>query len=139
QLPYWKEQLADIPSTVDLPFDFPRPPVQRFHGARETLQISRELGEQLRSLSQTTGRTMFMLLLAGFKALLCRYTRQDDIVVGTPVAGRPRPEVEKLIGFFANTVVLRTKVSAELTFAELLERVGENTISALAHQDIPFE
>jgi hypothetical protein len=139
QLPYWKEKLADSPSSVDLPFDHARPPVQRFHGARETLHITHELGEQLRALSQVTGRTMFMLLLAGFKALLCRYTRQQDIVIGTPVAGRPRPEVENLIGFFANTVVFRTNVSDDLTFAELLDRVSETTISALAHQDIPFE
>ena len=139
QLPYWKEKLADTPTTIDLPFDHARPPVQRFRGAREALHITPELGEQLRALSHGTGRTMFMLLLAAFKALLCRYTRQEDIVIGTPVAGRPRPEIENLIGFFANTVVLRTNVSDDLTFAELLDRVSENTISALAHQDIPFE
>ncbi len=139
QLPYWKERLANTPSTVDLPFDYARPPVQRFRGTRETLHISNELAEQLRTLSQRTGRTMFMLLLAAFKAFLCRYTRQEDILIGTPVAGRPRPEVEPLIGFFANMVVLRTNVSDDLTFAELLDRVSETTISALAHQDIPFE
>ncbi len=139
QLPYWKEKLADTPATVDLPFDYARPPVQRFRGTREALHITHELGEQLRALSQGTSRTMFTLLLAAFKALLCRYTRQEDIVIGTPVAGRARPEIESLIGFFANTVVLRTKVSDDLTFAELLDLVSETTISALAHQDVPFE
>src|SRR5688572_12526704 len=139
QLPYWEKQLSGTSSTLDLPFDYPRPSVQTFCGSREPVPLNSELGRQLRALSQKTGSTMFVLLLAAFKALLCRYTGQQDIRIGTPVAGRPRPETEGLIGFFANMLVLRTEVSADLTFSELLDRVSETTMSALAHQDVPFE
>jgi hypothetical protein len=139
QLPYWIEKMANAPQTLDLPLDHPRPPGQRFQGATEALRLAPELSRQLRAYCQQTGHTMFMLMLAAFKALLYRYTGQQDILVGTPVAGRVRPETEALIGFFADTLILRTEVSGDLSFAELLGRVRETTLSALAHQDLPFE
>ncbi|HWP42474.1 MAG TPA: condensation domain-containing protein [Blastocatellia bacterium] len=139
QLNYWKQQLAGAPTSLDLPTDYPRPPKQTFRGARRSLVLSDGLAESLKTLSQREGVTMFMLLLAAFKALLYRYKGQCDLVVGSPVAGRSRTELENLIGFFVNMLVLRTKLAGDLSFRELLQRVRETTLDAYANQDIPFD
>jgi len=139
QLTYWKEQLeGDIP-VLQLPFDRQRPPVQSYLGARETFVLTEELTSGLKALGQRRGSTLFMTLLAGFQTLLSRYTGQEDIAVGTPVAGRSRQETEGLIGCFINTLVMRTDLSGNPTFEELVDRVREVALSAYMHQDIPFE
>ena len=138
QLSYWKKQLNGI-STLQLPTDRPRPVVQIHRGARESLTLSNELTESLKALSRKEGASLFMTLLAAFQILLHRLTGQDDIAVGAPIAGRNRPEIESLIGFFLNTLVLRTDLSGEPTFRELLARVRTTCLEAYAHQDVPFE
>ncbi|HEX8178335.1 MAG TPA: condensation domain-containing protein, partial [Pyrinomonadaceae bacterium] len=139
QLAYWRKQLGDEPPTLELPTDHARPPVQSFRGATETLSFSPELTEALRHLSRRADATLFMTLLAAFQALLHRYTKQPDILVGTPIANRTRAELEPLIGFFVNTLVLRADCSGNPTFRELLARVRATTLDAYAHQDLPFE
>jgi amino acid adenylation domain-containing protein len=139
QLSYWKRQLAGAPSGVDLPTDRPRGPMQTFRGASQTVVIAQSVLQRLQDLSRRQGVTLFMTLLAGFNVLLSRYSGQDDLVVGTPIAGRSRLELEKLIGLFVNTLVLRTDMSGDPSFVELLRRVREATIGAYAHQDVPFE
>ncbi|MDK3158298.1 amino acid adenylation domain-containing protein [Kamptonema cortianum] len=139
QLAYWQQQLAGVSSLLALPTDFPRPVVQRYQGKVRVLSFSLELSRALKTLSQQTGSTLFMVLLAVFNLLLSRYTRSTDIVVGSPIANRNRAEIEGLIGFFVNTLVLRTDVSGNPTFRELLARVREVTLGAYAHQDLPFE
>ena len=139
QLGYWKEQLAGAPALLELPTDYPRPAVQTFRGAHQSLTLPVELTTELKALTQRSGVTLFMTLLAAFQTLLSRYSGQDDIVVSTGIANRNRAETEKLIGFFVNTLVLRTDLSGDPTFAELLERVREVTLGAYAHQDVPFE
>ncbi|HEU4511146.1 MAG TPA: amino acid adenylation domain-containing protein [Pyrinomonadaceae bacterium] len=139
QLTYWKQQLAGAPALLELPADHPRPAVQSFRGARETITISSEVLTKLKQLSREEGVTLFMTLLAAFKTLLWRYSRQEDIVVGTPIANRTTAEVEDLIGFFVNTLVLRTSLRGEPSFRELLGRVREVSLAAYTHQDLPFE
>jgi amino acid adenylation domain-containing protein/non-ribosomal peptide synthase protein (TIGR01720 family) len=139
QLQYWREQLAGVPEVIELPTDRPRPAVQTHQGHGTSLFISRELSEQFKALSQAEGATLFMSLLAAFSALLHSYSGQDDIVVGTPTAGRNRTEVEDVIGLFLNTLVLRTSVSGDPTFKELLGRVKEVALGAYAHQELPLE
>jgi acyl transferase domain-containing protein/acyl carrier protein len=139
QLAYWKKQLAGSPALMALPTDRPRPKVQSFAGASRSFSLPPSLIEALRRLSSQERVTLFMTLLAGFQALLHRYTGEDDIVVGSPVANRHRRETESLIGFFVNPLVLRTDLSANPTFKELLVRVREVTLGAQAHQDLPFE
>ncbi|GAB4412234.1 MAG: hypothetical protein Fur0044_06450 [Anaerolineae bacterium] len=139
QLSYWTQQLAGAPPVIDLPTDHPHPPAQNFDGARHIFTLPASLSEAITTLSQQAGATPFMTLLAAFKVLLYHYTRQDDMVVGTPIANRTRPEIEGLIGFFVNTLVLRTRLSGNLTFRELLGRVRETALGAYAHQDLPFE
>ncbi len=139
QLGYWKEQLAGAPPVLELPTDYPRPAVQTFSGAHKSLTLPEQLTSDLKALTQRSGVTLFMTLLAAFQTLLSRYSGQDDIVVSTGIANRNRAETEKLIGFFVNTLVLRTDLSGDPTFAELLERVREVTLGAYAHQDVPFE
>jgi amino acid adenylation domain-containing protein len=138
QIAYWKGRLYNLP-LLELPADRPRPPVQTYRGTRQSFVLPRPLAEALQTVSQREGVTLFMTLLAAFKALLHRYTGQEDIVVGTPIANRNRDEIEGLIGFFVNTLVLRTELSDSLTFRELLGRVREVTLGAYAHQDLPFE
>ena len=138
-LDYWKRNLNGAATTLDLPTDRPRPAVQTYSGADKRLAFPVRLTEQLSALARKGGATLFMLLLAGFKALLSRYSGQNDILVGTPIANRNRAEIEGLIGFFANTLVLRTQLSDDLTFQELLARVREDALGAYAHQDLPFE
>ena len=139
ELSYWKEQLVDSPPVLELPTDRPRPAVQTYRGERQGLVLSKTLTESLNSLSRREGVTLFMTLLAAFVTLLHRYRGQDDIVVGSPNAGRTRVEIEELIGFFVNTLVLRTSLSGNPTFLELLGRVRETALAASSHQDLPFE
>ena len=139
QLAYWRRRLAQAPPRIELPTDRPRPAAQTFSGAVVTLDLSRELSAALKKLSQQQKCTPFMTLLAAFKTLLQRYTGQDDIIVGTPIANRTRAEVETLIGCFVNTLVLRTNLSGDPSFHELLGRVNEIALEAYAHQDVPFE
>jgi amino acid adenylation domain-containing protein len=139
QLAYWKQQLSGAPAILELPTDFPRPPVRSDRGAACDFVLTPELTGALKSLSRRENVTLFMTLLAAWKVLLSRYSRQEDISVGAPAAGRSRPELESLIGFFVNTLVLRTDLAGNPTFRELLTRVREVTLDAYAHQDLPFE
>ena len=139
QLSYWKQQLKDAPALLSLPTDRPRPAVQKFVGAYQEFALSVELTQGLMQLSQQQGVTLFMTLLAGFDTLLYRYTGQSDILVGTPIANRNHSEIERLIGFLVNTLVMRTDLSADPSFSSLLVRVREMALSAYAHQDLPFE
>ena len=138
QLAYWKRQLDGI-TPLQLPTDRPRPQIFSYRGATRIVRFSKPLTEALKMLSQRESVTLFMTLFSAFCVLLSRYTGQDDIVVGLPVAGRNRAEIERLIGFFVNTLVLRADLSGEPGFCELLKRVREMTLSAYAHQDLPFE
>jgi amino acid adenylation domain-containing protein/FkbM family methyltransferase len=137
-LSYWRQQLHNV-STLQLPTDRPRPAVQTFHGAHQSLVLPKELAEQLKTLSRRQRCTLFMTLLAAFQTLLHRYTGQTDIAVGSPIAGRMWVEVEGLIGFFVNTLVLRTDLAGNPSFRELLTRVREVALEAYTHQELPFE
>ncbi|MBD2039313.1 amino acid adenylation domain-containing protein [Microcoleus sp. FACHB-672] len=139
QLSYWKQQLGGKLPVLELPTDRPRPPLQTFNGAKESLVLSQELSEEIKALSRREGATLFMTLLAAFNTLLCRHSGQEDIIVGSPIAGRNRAEIEHLIGFFVNTLVLRNDLSGNPSFRELLERVREVALGAYAHQELPFE
>lgn len=139
QLVYWRQQLRGAPALLDLPTDRPRPATQSFRGASETIVISRALRESLKDLGRQYGATLFMTLLAAFDVLLHRYSGSDDIVVATPVAGRNRPEFENLIGFFVNSLVLRSHVESQAPFRVLLRDVAATAVEALANQDVPFE
>ena len=138
-LSYWKKFLEGAPSLLELPTDRPRPIFQTFRGDRKSLVLSKSLTEAIKKLSRQEGTTLFMTLLGAFQTLLYRHTAQDDIVVGTPIAGRNRAEIEALIGFFVNTLVLRTDLSGKPSFRELLVRVRRMALDAYAHQDLPFE
>jgi len=138
QLSYWKKRLSDIP-VLQLPTDRPRPAVQGDRGATHAFVLPKDLSEALKALNRQEGATLFMTLLAAFQTLLHRYTGQSDIVVGSPIAGRNRTEIERLIGFFVNTVVLRTDLSGNPTFRQLLARVQDIALGAYLHQDLPFE
>ncbi len=138
-LGYWRRQLDGAPPLLELPADHARPPEQSFRGETLLFRVPRELSEELAALGRRAGATLFMTLLAAFKTLLLRYTRRQDIVVGTPIAGRDRTALEGLVGFFVNTLVLRTDLSGDPPFTELLRRVREVTLGAYAHQGMPFE
>ena len=139
QLAYWKKQLGGELPVLNLPTDRPRPAVQTSAGANLHTTFSRELTEAIQRLSRHEGATLFMTLMAAFQTLLYRYTGQTDITTGSPIANRQRPEIEGLIGCFINTLVLRSDLSGNPTFRELLRRVRETTLEAYAHQDLPFE
>ncbi|HEY8411306.1 MAG TPA: condensation domain-containing protein, partial [Pyrinomonadaceae bacterium] len=139
QLAYWREQFRGELPVLELPTDRVRPAVQSYRGGVERRQLNRELLAALDELGQQHGATLFMVLLAAFQVLLSRYTRQDDVVVGTPVANRQRAEIEGLIGFFVNTLGLRSRVAGEQTFTGFLTQVKEMCLEAYAHQDLPFE
>lgn len=139
QLAYWQTQLAEPLPVLHLPTDYPRPAVQRFQGEGRSHLLPQSLVAALKTYSQQSGVTLFMVLLAAFKVLLHRYTGQTDILVGTPIASRNQTELEGLIGFFVNTLALRTDLSGNPTFEELLQRVRDVTLAAYAHQDVPFE
>jgi len=138
QIAFWKEQLRDVPA-LELPADRPRPPIPTRRGARRSLALPPFLAERLTALSRKENATLFMTLLAAFQILLHRYSGQDDIAVGSPIAGRTRMETEGLIGFFVNTLVFRTDLSGNPTFKELLARVRQVALRAYEHQDLPFE
>ena len=138
-LGYWKEKLGGDLATLELPTDRARPQVQTHHGATESLDIPEAAAQRLRALSRREGVSLFMVLLAAFKLLLHRYAGQTDILVGTPIAGRNRTELEGLIGFFINTIVMRTDLSGDPGFRELLGRVRDTAFGAYAHQEMPFE
>jgi amino acid adenylation domain-containing protein len=139
QIAYWKEALAGAPAVLELPTDRPRPAVQTFRGATRPLAFSSDLSGELRALSRREGGTLFMTLLAGYQALLHRYSGQGEVVVGSPIANRGRREIEGLIGLFVNAVALRGRMSDGPTFGELLGRVRSTALGAYAHQDLPFE
>ncbi|HEU0052522.1 MAG TPA: condensation domain-containing protein, partial [Longimicrobium sp.] len=139
QLDYWRERLSDAPALLELPTDCPRPAVQTYRGALETAELPRALVERLEALGRGEGATLFMVLLAAFQVLLSKYAGSGDVVVGTPIAGRTRREVEGLIGFFVNTLALRTDLSGDPCFREVLRSVREVTLGAYEHQDVPFE
>ncbi|MGD2089946.1 MAG: amino acid adenylation domain-containing protein [Candidatus Aminicenantes bacterium] len=139
QLLYWKQKLGDYSSLPRFLTDYPRPAVQTYRGERQYIILSGSLSQAVKSLSQREGVTLFMTLSAVFKTLLYRYTGQEDIAVGSPIANRNRLEIEGLIGFFANTLVFRTKLQGNMSFQELLRRVQQIALEAYAHQDLPFE
>ena len=137
QLDYWKQQLTDLP-VLNLPTDLPRPPVQTFRGSTQNFTLSKDLNDSLKQLSRQQGVTLFMTLLTAFNILLHRYSGQDDLVIGSPIANRNWTETEGLIGFFVNTLILRNNLSGNPTFLELLKKVKEVTSGAYKHQDLPF-
>ncbi|HJX27946.1 MAG TPA: condensation domain-containing protein, partial [Thermoanaerobaculia bacterium] len=137
-LAWWRHQLAGQP-TLELPFDRPRPPVPSHSGALVPMEIPEELARSLRALARETGSTLFMVLLAGFAALLHRLTGSEDVRVGTPVAHRGHPELEGMIGFLVNTLVLRVDFTEKPSGIDLLARVRATALGAWAHQDVPFE
>jgi amino acid adenylation domain-containing protein len=138
-LAYWREQLAAAPRGIDLPADRPRPSAPTFAGAREATVLPVELLESLQSLARKQRVTLFMTLLAAFVAVLHRYTRERDLVVGTAISGRNRPELEPLIGLFLNNLALRIDVDPDQSFSMLLDRVRTIAIEGYEHQDVPFE
>ena len=139
QLNYWKKQLTAAPPLLELPTDKPRPANPNFRGHSISFQIDSELTEKLKLLSQKSGATLFMTLLAALNTLLFRYSGQDDILIGTPTANRNRQEIEPLIGFFVNTLVLRNSLEGNPTFSALLQQARNVVLEAYANQDVPFE
>ncbi len=139
RLAYWKERLKGKLPVLDLPTDRPRPAVQTDRGARFPFSVPRALTDRLHAVSRRQGATLFMTLAAAFEVFLMRYSGLEDFCIGTPVANRPKRETEALIGFFANTLVLRADLSGNPSFADLLARVQETVLAAQAHQDLPFE
>ncbi|PQQ33035.1 non-ribosomal peptide synthetase [Photorhabdus luminescens] len=139
QSDYWRTRLADAPVLLDLPTDRPRPPQQSFAGALLPVSLDTELTQSLKHLSEQQGVTLFMTLLAAWGTVLSRLSGQEDLVIGTPSAGRNRQEVESLIGFFVNTLALRMDLSGAPNVMELLARVRQTALAAQEHQDLPFE
>ncbi|HEY0014807.1 MAG TPA: amino acid adenylation domain-containing protein [Longimicrobium sp.] len=139
QLEWWKARLAGAPAVLELPTDRPRTALQGHAGAVARFTLPAELAAGLRALSRREGATLFMTLMAAWQVLLARYSGQEDLVVGSPIAGRTRPEVEGLVGCFVNTLALRGDLSGDPAFRELLARVRESLLGACAHQDLPFE
>lgn len=139
QISYWRQRLEGMPSVLQLPTDRARPIIQTFQGATQVIHFSQQLTIMLHSLSRREGVTLFMTLLAAFQTLLYRYTNQEDIVIGSPVAGRNRRETEGVIGFFTNTQILRTNLSGNPPFRTLLQRVREVVLGAQENQDVPLE
>jgi amino acid adenylation domain-containing protein len=139
QTAYWRGALDGAPSSIELPVDRPRPAEQSFRGALHTFAVPAQVAEGVRVLTSAEQATPFMVTLAAFTALLARYSGASDVVVGSPVAGRHRPESEPIVGLFVNTLALRTDLSGDPTFRELVRRVRETTVDGYAHQDLPFE
>jgi len=139
ELAYWKGRLEDAPSFLELPTDRPRPAKQSFEGAVRAFELSADLSARVHQLARSERTTLFVVLLAAYNVLLSRYSRQEDICVGTVVANRTRRELEGLVGFFANTLVLRTDTSGDPTFRELIGRSSELTLEAYSHQELPFD
>ncbi len=138
-LNYWKAKLADLPPALNLPTDFPRPLQASYCGSVHRFQIAAPLVQSLQTFSRSENATLFMTLFAAFQTLLCRYTGQEDLCVGTPIANRQAAELEPLIGFFVNTLVLRGDLSGQPTFRQLLQRTRTTALDAYANQDAPFE
>jgi amino acid adenylation domain-containing protein len=138
-LEYWKRQFSGPIAALQLPADYPRPRIQKYRGVQRHLSLKKELAEACMALARREQITLFMFLLAAYKLLLSRYSGQEDIVVGSPIANRTRPEIEGLIGYFANTLALRTDLSGDPTVREMLQRVRETALGAYAHEDVPFE
>ncbi len=139
QIDYWRQQLAGAPSLLTLPTDHPRPPVQTYNGDAHHFTLSHDLWEQLRRLADEEGASSFMVVMAAYQALLRAYSHQDDILVGTPILNRNRKELEALIGFFTNTLVIRGELNGKMTFRDLLRQIRQTALDAYAHQDVPFE
>ena len=139
QLSYWKQQLEGAPTVLQLPTDHARPAIQTFRGARHSIVLSEQLSTNLREFSRSEQVTPFMTLLAALSVLLSRFTDQEDIIIGSPVVNRPRTETENLIGFFLNTLALRTTPTKHSTFRELLENTRDMVLGAFANRDVPFE
>ncbi|HEU5182484.1 MAG TPA: amino acid adenylation domain-containing protein [Candidatus Polarisedimenticolia bacterium] len=139
ELAWWHERLTPLPPSLDLPADRPRPPVQSFRGGVERLSIPAEVAHAMRTLARREGATLFMGLLGAFDALLVRLTGEEDIAIGTGIANRTLPELEPLIGFFVNALVLRVSCSGDPQFLDLLRRARDASLGAFAHQDLPFE
>jgi len=138
KLLYWKRQLDRVP-VLELPLDRPRPAVQTTRGGRVNIMVSKAIADGLKAMGKQQGATLFMTLMAAFQVLLARYTKQDDIAVGTTTAGRDQVEVERLIGCFLNLLVIRTSLAGDPSFGELLQRVRNTTLAAYGRQDVPFE
>jgi amino acid adenylation domain-containing protein len=138
-LAFWKQYLEGAPSSIDLPADRPRPPLQTFRGDKQRMSIEPWLLERLRTVTQSHGATLFGTLLAAFGVLLSRYSRQEDLVVGTRVSGRGRPELESVIGPLENMLAFRIDASGEPCFAHFVDRVHQSSQAAFSHQEIPFE
>jgi amino acid adenylation domain-containing protein len=139
QLNYWKEKLSGAPPALELPTDRPRPATPSYRGATHHFALSAELSERVQALARRENATLFMVLLAALQVMLSRWSGQKDIVVGTPIAGRTHRQLEDLIGCFTNTLALRTDLSGDPSFSDLLGRVKEVALGAYAHQDLPFE
>jgi amino acid adenylation domain-containing protein len=139
ELSYWTQKLDQAPLVLDLPTDYPRPAIQTTNGAYEYMPLSQGLFDSLQALSAREGVTLFMTLIAAFETLIYRYTGKTDFTIGTPIANRNRTDIESLIGFFANTLVLRAGLSDNPSFQELLSRTREEVLEILAHQRFPFE
>ena len=139
QVEYWREQLRGMPAALGLPTDRPRPAASSYKGARHPLSLSKDLVASLEALGRREGATLYMTLLGALQVLLSRWSGQEDIAVGSPIAGRTHRKTEGLIGFFLNTLVMRTDLSGDPTFTELLRRVKNVALGAYTHQDLPFE
>lgn len=139
QISYWKQKFAGIPESLELPTDFSRPAIQSYRGASQSIILDSELCGKIRRLGSGEGATLFMVLLAAFKALLFRYSGQTDLCVGTFVANRNRREIEDIVGFFVNTVAIRTEMRDDPSFRQLVGTVRDNALGAFANQDVPFE
>jgi hypothetical protein len=138
QLAYWREQLRGAPAALELPTDRPRPPVQSFRGDQAARVFERPFLDALLALSRSEGTTLFMTLLAALAAVLSRYSGQDDVVIGTPLLSRNRAELERVVGYFTNTVALRIDLTGDPTFRELLRRARETTLS-VRQRDVLYE
>jgi non-ribosomal peptide synthetase component F len=139
QISYWKKQLEGIPAALNLARDRLRPMAPSYLGGRQSFVLPKELTHQIKALSRKEGVTVNVALLATFKALLYQFSGQTDLVVGTPIAGRNRPEIEDLIGFFVNTLILRSDLSGNPSFRDILGRVREVCLGAYAHQELPYQ
>ncbi|NQZ65290.1 condensation domain-containing protein, partial [Crocosphaera sp.] len=135
---YWKNKLSGELPVLDLPADFPRPPVQTYNGTSYAFDLGKELSNQLRELAQSQGVTLYTLVLTAFQILLSRYCNQEEVLIGTPLVNRSQTEFEKVIGYFVNLVVIKTDLSGQPTFKQLLSQVQKTVLEALEHQDYPF-
>ncbi|QMS88309.1 amino acid adenylation domain-containing protein [Nostoc edaphicum CCNP1411] len=139
QINYWKNQLKDAPPLLELPTDYPRPALQSYRGDRDRYSLSPNLTLAIKTFSQQQGASLFMTLLAAFSILLSRYSRQEDLCIGSPIANRTHSQTEGLIGFFVNTLILRNQIKPEQSFIEFLQQTRQTCLDAYSHQDIPFE